>query len=431
MVSTASPETNSETSLLIVQDDLSLAGSTLLSPAQKRVATLQFLALCFSLFVLGWNDGSTGTLLPRIQEVYNVSYGTVSWIFAVLCMGAVLGGLFNMPLNDRLGFGKMIVLGAIFQGISFAAEACAPPFFFFVLTFFVGGLGMALQDAQANGFMATVKHDGEIKMGLLQAAYGAGALCAPLSATQFSQMTHWSFHYLVSLTLSLLNALFLLYVFRLKGQDDCLREAGEIIPEHIENTTESSKFAQMFSIRAVHVLALFLILYIGTEVTIGGWIVTFMLVERDGGAASGYVASGFFAGLTAGRVILIPVNQWLGEAKAVYLYTVLALFFQVIVWLVPSMIIGSIAVFCIGIVLGPMYPIVMRHSARVIPRSLVTGSIGWITAWGAAGSAILPFFTGALASHFGIISLQPYLVVMMIAMGATWLVVPKASLDGQ
>ena len=54
-----------------------------------------------------------------------------------------------------------------------------------------------------------------------------------------------------------------------------------------------------------------------------------------------------------------------------------------------------------------MYPIVMRHSARVIPRSLVTGSIGWISACGAAGSALLPFLTGALASHYGIISLQP------------------------
>jgi len=65
-----------------------------------------------------------------------------------------------------------------------------------------------------------------------------------------------------------------------------------------------------------------------------GWIVTFMMVERNGGASSGYVASGFFggehhifafylfiflrkcAGLTAGRVILIPINQWVGNSHA-------------------------------------------------------------------------------------------------------------------
>ena len=71
------------------------------------------------------------------------------------------------------------------------------------------------------------------------------------------------------------------------------------------------------------------------------------------------------------------------------------------------MLIGSISVCLIGVLLGPMYPIVMRHAGRVIPRSLVNGSIGWITASGAAGGALLPFLSGALASHFGISSLQP------------------------
>jgi fucose permease len=54
-----------------------------------------------------------------------------------------------------------------------------------------------------------------------------------------------------------------------------------------------------------------------------------------------------------------------------------------------------------------MYPIAINHTSRIIPRSLVTGSIGWISACGAAGSALLPFLTGALASKFGIASLQP------------------------
>ena len=45
------------------------------SPTKKeeRVARAQFLALCLSLFVVGWTDGSTGPLLPRIQVFYDVS----------------------------------------------------------------------------------------------------------------------------------------------------------------------------------------------------------------------------------------------------------------------------------------------------------------------------------------------------------------------
>ena len=40
---------------------------------EKRVARAQFLALCWALFVVGWTDGSTGPLLPRIQVFYDVS----------------------------------------------------------------------------------------------------------------------------------------------------------------------------------------------------------------------------------------------------------------------------------------------------------------------------------------------------------------------
>ena len=44
----------------------------LLSKKQERKARIQFLALCWSLFVLGWTDGTIGPLLPRIQKVYDV-----------------------------------------------------------------------------------------------------------------------------------------------------------------------------------------------------------------------------------------------------------------------------------------------------------------------------------------------------------------------
>ena len=40
---------------------------------EERVARTQFLALCWALFVVGWTCGSTGSLLPRIQNFYEVS----------------------------------------------------------------------------------------------------------------------------------------------------------------------------------------------------------------------------------------------------------------------------------------------------------------------------------------------------------------------
>ena len=80
---------------------------------------------------------------------------------------------------------------------------------------------------------------------------------------------------------------------------------------------------------------------------------------------------------------------------------------ELVVWLVPSLIGGAVAVSLVGVLLGPMYPMVMNHAGRVLPTRLLTGSIGWIAGFGQAGSAFLPFLTGALASKTGIKSLQP------------------------
>jgi len=45
----------------------------LLTSQEKRSGNIQFLAICWCLYLIGWNDGTTGPLLPRIQEQYQVS----------------------------------------------------------------------------------------------------------------------------------------------------------------------------------------------------------------------------------------------------------------------------------------------------------------------------------------------------------------------
>lgn len=77
------------------------------------------------------------------------------------------------------------------------------------------------------------------------------------------------------------------------------------------------------------------------------------------------------------------------------------------VWAVPSLIENAVAVSLIGVLLGPMYPILVNYAKDVLPRWLLTGALGWIVGIGQAGSAALPFITGLLAAKYGIASLQP------------------------
>jgi len=123
---------------------------------------------------------------------------------------------------------------------------------------------------------------------------------------------------------------------------------------------------------------------------------------------------------------------------------------EVVIWRVPSLIAGStVAVSIVSVLvhlkpcprsslwvttlirepqLGPIYPIVMNHVGRILPRLLLighsiplpksprdrlfpnrrfSGSTGWITDFGQTDSVAIPFMTGALAASPGIWTLNP------------------------
>ena len=70
--------------------------------------------------------------------------------------------------------------------------------------------------------------------------------------------------------------------------------------------------------RVTWLCSIFLLGYVGAEVALGGWIVKFMLEVRDGADfASGMTATGFWMGITVGRITLGFVTPRLGEKLAI------------------------------------------------------------------------------------------------------------------
>jgi hypothetical protein len=61
----------------------------------------------------------------------------------------------------------------------------------------------------------------------------------------------------------------LIYIYKTA----CLRRAGEALPDKIPSEeNQEDKFTQLMKNKTVHLLAIFLMVYIGVEVTIGGMI---------------------------------------------------------------------------------------------------------------------------------------------------------------
>ncbi|CAA7269998.1 unnamed protein product [Cyclocybe aegerita] len=393
------------------------------TPRQLRVSRISYTSLCFILFLGGWNDGATGTLLPRIREVYEDSYILVSLIFVSACFGFLAGSVINLHLTPWLGFGKSLFFGSLLQVVAYAIQAAAPPYPLFVICYAISGCGFAIQDAHANGFVAQMKQRGEAaKMGGLHACYGLGLFISPLVSTQFAQIPRWSFHFLVSLGLALMSTTALLCIFKLRSLDVCLVAAGETPPE--KSSSERSLFGQVMRSKEAHLLAVFVIAHLGVVVTISGWIVTFIIEVRGGGPTSGYISAGVSAGSMLGRIALLWINKKVGERNVIFLYSAIVIAMEFVIWFVPSLIGNAVAVCFAGLCLGPMYPLAVNQAKRILPGHMLTGVIGWMAGFGQTGSALLPFMTGAIASKHGLQSMPPLLVGMTVLMMGIWALVP-------
>ncbi|KAJ7665939.1 major facilitator superfamily domain-containing protein, partial [Mycena polygramma] len=395
-------------------------------PSRKQIllGRVQTVTLCWAVFLAGWNDGSLGPLIPRIQEVYHLGYLIVSLLFVFAAIGSITGAVLTISLTPKLGFGKLLVLGPLSQVVGYSLQAAALPFPVFALSCFLNGIGVSILDAQANGYVASFARNPEAKMGYVQAAYGAGIFAAPLVSTQFAQLQHWSFHYLVSLGLTLSNILVLFLVFRGKTQDECLAKLGQAAVD--KGSSADSHMRQVLTMKALHIMALFLFVHVGVGVAIAGWTVSFMVTVRGGGASSGYIAAGFAGGVTLGRIALLWVNKKvIGPNRGVYVYCSIAIGLQLVVWLVPSLVGGAVSVAFIGLLTGPIYPMALNRAAKMFPPWLLTATMSWMAAMATVGGAVVPFVAGAISSKAGIKSVEPVILAMMVTMLFLWMLVPR------
>ncbi|KAG8932592.1 hypothetical protein FRC01_013087 [Tulasnella sp. 417] len=402
-----------------LEDHISPSNGPEMTPLQEK---MYLAALCFCLSVAGWNDGTIGPLLPRIQEYYHVGYTVVSLLFVTGCAGVLCGATCNVYLSDKLGFGKLITAAAALQIATYAAMAPAPPFGVLCFVYFVNGFALSLQDAQCSTFVASMPRNSKRNMGILHSCYGFGGFVSPFVATQFAQLRHWNFFFLCSLGVASLNVASLLYVFRLKPQAHFIPETHT---EGQEPVRSSSKYKQIMSQKTVHLVSFFLLLHVGACATLGGWMFTYLLNERGGGPSAGYVSSGFAGGIALGRIVLLPLNSLIGHKYVILLYCVISIGLECVVWFVPNLIGNAVAVAFVGLVLGPFYPIAMNVVSGLLPRWLLAGSIGWIAAFGPAGAAVFPFIMGALSSKYGVRVLQPLVIAALAAQMGFWFAIGR------
>ncbi len=283
------------------------------------------------------------------------------------------------------------------------------------------GVGNGLLDAAWNAWIGTLDHTNQL-LGLLHGFFGLGATISPLIATTMVTKGHlgwWKFEYIMigGVALELCGGTWAFWKETgLKYRDD----------NSSADSDEKGKTRLALKQKVTWICAAFLLAYVGTEVSLGGWIVTFMIRVRHGPPfASGMTATGFWLGLTVGRVTLGFITPKIGERLAIAVYILCSLGLELLFWLVPQFILSAVAIALVGFFIGPLFPSTVIMATKLLPQELHVAAIGFAAAVGGGGAAVLPFAVGAIANAKGVQTLQPIILALLAILLGIWLSLPR------
>ncbi|KAL5621230.1 hypothetical protein BROUX41_006700 [Berkeleyomyces rouxiae] len=372
-------------------------------------------SVVFAFFTMGMSDGSIG-----IERDYGLSYTVVSVLFLSPCLGYLIAGLVNNHLHYHFGQFGVAALGPLLHTAGFLPLVFHPPYPVLPVAMFISGLGSGVQDSAWNAWAGNMQNSNEL-LGIIHGVYGLGGTVGPLIATAMltkADCPWWYFFYLM-LGFSAIEIPINMWAFW--GQSGRVhRESMQAVDDGLRVSTK-----RILSRPLTWLISIFLLGYVGVEISLGGWITTFMMEVRHAEPFLAGISTTFYwLGITLGRFILGFATSRIGEKLAITIYLSLCILLQIMYWQVPSIPASIVFIILMGFFLGPLFPAAIVATTKLLSKNYHVGTIGVASAAGGCGGALLPFAVGALAQSRGISVLQVVALVILIFITCVWVCVP-------
>ncbi|KAJ4474262.1 major facilitator superfamily domain-containing protein [Lentinula aciculospora] len=386
---------------------------------QRETNRIRLCRLAFS-FVgyaqAGMSDGSLGAQLDSIQSHYGLTFTVVSLIFLANAAGWLVASFLNVYLLRYLNLWRTLVIASIVNIIGSAMIVASPPFPVFIVALFFIGIGACIYDASFAAY--TAHFDEGPAMSLLFAAFGVGALIAPLVVVaMLDNNIPWSIYYYVPMGISILNIPLLWLIY-----------GNYRFPEG-ENAPKGAFKGLVLVVRNPTVLTggLLTTLSMASGEILTSWMVSFMTDIRHGnGATMRYVLSGYWVGLVLGRLVLAPATSRIGPRIALAIYGIFAIGLLAVLQFVDNIPANAVAAAFIGFFQAPSTPMIISLSSKWVPSSLIGPAISVLTASGLVGSALGPLCVGFVNSAGGLRYLPSIIMGAIAVTFGVWFLAPSA-----
>ena len=368
-----------------------MSNHTVAPPAQTAAvpdARLEWAYLHLGFVLIGVSMTMLGPVLPYFTHRWNLTEGQAGLFFFTQYFGSFLGTLATSWLLPQLGFSKVISAGYFCFALGLACLGLGPWFF---STVFVAiyGTGYGLANPSVN-LRATHLPSSNVAaaVSLLNFSWGVGAVSSPFLIAFF----------LGSLSLRWLSVALAVCFLALALAHFVQKTVPVASAERRPNRSLAVWRATLRPAPWIS-LALLFFLYVGIEISIGGWVALDEKQMVGYNAAKMAAAPAFFYGfLLLGRFLLPVALKYFSQRSLSVGGLVLTTAGAALVAFAESPLVLHAGALLAGLGCGPQYPIYVTWLA-----ARFKDDANWLAAlfFGAAGigSSLIPWLVGVVASQ--------------------------------
>ncbi len=328
-------------------------------------SSVLILAATLAILVYGLIAPMLGALLPS----YSLNTDQNSTLATVNALGFVIASLSAGPMIDKTGNKPTLLLGLFLVTAALFAAPNAGGYGGLVAVYFLLGLGGGIVVTSANALVGAIEPNRRgSALNFLNLFFGLGGILTTYAAS------HLFTPVVLCYSVAGLTLLALLV-------NSAARMPG---PSGV-SAFRLSEASSLISSPALILLSFFLFLYVACEVSVWNWLNTYLREAKgfDAATAGSVISYGFAFGILVGRLV---VSRILIKVPALTVTLFSAVLIAVTTFLMlrlNSQTAITIAVFCAGISMAPVFPTTLAIVGDTFRRGTATAmgiaiTCGWI-----------------------------------------------------
>ena len=348
-----------------------------------------FISCYYIFFVNGMLALLIGSLLPYIQESYNLDYLFCGILVSAHALGNLCSSFLGGILPIKIGRKNTLLLLGAFGVISFVLMTLNGSHYILLSAFFFTGINRGAVSNFNNSVMNDVATGKAWALNLLHAFFSVGAFSAPILVLFITKNTHqnWIFVALIEAILIIISLL-VVFFMNVPNNYPAKKDSG---------LTDWSFMKNKYFLVATAIL----FTYLCDEQAINGWLVTYLKDSKVlSSEFSQIMTSVLWLVILVGRLITAILST---KVKKQYLLLgtgIGYIIFALILLFIHQSLITSIGVIGVGLSMAGIYATTISGVGEVLKKYPAALSI--LLTVGGLGATIMPSIVGAVAGKIGI-----------------------------